>query len=176
MKECISCGVLKPKSEFHKDKSRSTGLRERCKDCRCKHPKKVVKNCIACNDLFEVSGNRKGQKYCGETCQKVHLKYGIDEYKLEDLLIQSDYKCHICGEYESSIDPRTGKEYSLAIDHNHETGEVRGVLCSSCNVGIGLLKDDVGVMANAIKYIIEHGGKACPSFDVKSWMDSFDCA
>ena len=149
-KKCISCGIEKPVSEFHRDKTRSSGLRERCKDCRCKHPKTLIKKCIACNDLFEVSGNRKAQKYCGRTCQTVHLKYGIDEYKLEDLLIQSDYKCHICGNPETSIDKRTGEYYELSIDHCHKTGNVRGVLCSSCNVAIGLMRDDIGIMANAI--------------------------
>lgn len=157
MKKCLKCGIEKPLSEYHKDKTRATGLRERCKDCRCKHPKIFFKNCIACGDLFQVSGFKKSRKYCGDVCQRVHLRYGIDEYKLEDLLLRSNYKCSICGQDEVNIDKRTGKVYDLSIDHNHTTGVVRGVLCTSCNAGLGYFKDNIDTLKKAIKYIKNNG-------------------
>lgn len=41
----------------------------------------------------------------------------------------------------------------LAVDHNHETGQIRGLLCSNCNRAIGLLRDDAGLMRKAADYV-----------------------
>jgi hypothetical protein len=42
------------------------------------------------------------------------------------------------------------------IDHDHVTGQVRGLLCGSCNSGIGLLRDDPGVIKAAARYVAKH--------------------
>jgi hypothetical protein len=158
MFECLSCKKNLPKDDFHKDVTRKNGIRERCKSCRCKHPVgDLNKTCIACGDLFITKGmHGKAQKYCGKICQTIHLRYGISEYDLEDLLITSNYKCHICGQEEKNKDKRTGKNYSLSIDHCHKTGNVRGVLCSSCNAGLGYFKDNIDNMNRAIEYLKEN--------------------
>jgi hypothetical protein len=162
--ECIGCNKKLPREGFHKDKTRKSGIRERCKSCRCKHPVgNLEKNCVACGDVFLTKEKGKAQKYCGLVCQKVHIRYGISEYDLEDLLISSDYKCTICGCEEKNTDKRTGKVFSLSIDHCHKTGKVRGVLCSSCNAGLGYFKDNIDNLKKAIKYLT----KECPSFDAK---------
>lgn len=153
MKICSSCRREKPQSDFHKDVSRSDGLSNRCKRCRCKYPETIQKRCVACGDIFTASGQRKAQKYCGRTCQQLHIRYGIDEYKYEDLLISSNYKCAICGEEEKIVDARTGKIYELSIDHCHDSGKVRGILCGNCNAGIGHFKDDIGILKRAILYL-----------------------
>ncbi len=153
MKKCIECQTMKPVGDFHKDKSRADGLSNRCKSCRCKYEEVIQKNCVACGDMFSVSGKAKAQKYCGRVCQRVHIRFGIDEYKLEDLLLRSDYKCAICGNPETNIDKRTGKVYELCIDHDHQTGEVRGVLCCSCNAAIGYFKDNIEIMQKATEYL-----------------------
>jgi hypothetical protein len=44
----------------------------------------------------------------------------------------------------------------LVVDHNHKTAQLRELLCNTCNMGIGLFKDDVSVLANAIKYLNQH--------------------
>lgn len=41
----------------------------------------------------------------------------------------------------------------LSVDHCHKTGKVRGLLCSNCNTAIGLLKEDINVLKNAINYL-----------------------
>ena len=154
-KTCLSCSESLPVTSYHKDKSRKSGLRETCKSCRCKHPEgDLEKQCLACNDTFLVTSRfGKAQKYCGETCQKLHIRYGISEYEYEDMLLSCNNKCMICGEQEKSKDKRTGKTYALAIDHCHEIGKVRGLLCAACNTGIGLFKDNVDQLKNAIDYL-----------------------
>lgn len=152
-KKCTQCKKDKLLIEYHKDKSRKGGHSNRCKDCRCRYPKIIQKKCAACGDIFFTQGSAKARKYCGTICQKVHIKYGIDEYRLEDMLISSDYKCHICGNEEKNMNTKTGKLYSLSIDHCHNTNIVRGLLCQSCNVGIGMFKDNIESLQKAIIYL-----------------------
>jgi len=160
IKKCTNCKALKPITDFHRDNSRAGGHSNRCKACRCKYEEVVTKSCIACNDIFIVSGNAKARKYCGSACQSLHLKYGIDEYYYENLLISQDYNCAICGQKETAIDKRTGKVYELGVDHCHKTGHVRGLLCTKCNTGLGSFGDDSGRLNAAIEYLKLYSGIA----------------
>lgn len=72
--------------------------------------------------------------------------YRITEKDYLDLLRQQDGVCAICGSYPT---PRR----RLVVDHDHESGAVRGLLCPSCNAGVGMLKDDVAVLQSAISYL-----------------------
>jgi hypothetical protein len=67
----------------------------------------------------------------------------------EALLVQQAYCCAICGVHASEL-PK-----ALAVDHNHETGKVRGLLCDNCNKAIGLLKDEPLLLEAAAKYLSE---------------------
>ena len=55
--------------------------------------------------------------------------------------------CAICKGHQSTFDKK------LAVDHDHVTGEIRGLLCSPCNRGLGDFRDDVIFLASAIKYL-----------------------
>lgn len=61
--------------------------------------------------------------------------------------------CKICSKPEEGIDSRTGKVKALAVDHDHATGRVRGLLCGKCNHLLGLVKDDKEVLASAYDYL-----------------------
>jgi hypothetical protein len=154
-KKCLKCLKELSVDDFHKDKSKKTGLREQCKSCRCKFKSgNIEKKCIACQESFIIKNNyAKAQKYCSIDCQYVHIKYGVCQYKHEDLLISSNYKCSICGKEETNIDKRTNKTYTLSIDHCHKTNKVRGVLCSNCNTGLGSFKDNISNLNKAIEYL-----------------------
>jgi len=73
----------------------------------------------------------------------------LEEY--ERMLSAQDSVCAICKQPETH--KRNGKLKALAVDHNHKTGEIRGLLCSDCNTGIGKLKDDPEVLRSAIQYL-----------------------
>ena len=73
-------------------------------------------------------------------------RYGIDEHQYHEILEKQYYGCAICGRIN-------GDGRLLAVDHNHQTNEVRGLLCHSCNSGIGLLKDDIDLLFMAIDYL-----------------------
>ena len=74
-----------------------------------------------------------------------HLKrkYGMSLEEFEDLSKKQNRKCKICGRYMNKID----------IDHNHKTGEIRGLLCNSCNRGIGHFKENTLSLIKTIKYL-----------------------
>lgn len=59
--------------------------------------------------------------------------------------------CAICGKPET----KPNAKY-LAVDHDHKTGEVRGLLCNNCNRALGLLQDNTEVLQNAINYLKKH--------------------
>jgi hypothetical protein len=80
----------------------------------------------------------------------------IDEY--ESLHDQQNGKCAICGEYETM--QIRGITMSLAVDHCHNTGKVRGLLCHHCNKGIGSLNDSVALLRKAADYL-ENSRKTC---------------
>ena len=73
--------------------------------------------------------------------------YGItiDEYNL--LYKKQNRGCAICSVPTGSNDKR------LSVDHNHQTGEVRGLLCDDCNIGLGKFKDNPNLLAKAINYL-----------------------
>lgn len=74
-------------------------------------------------------------------------KYGITPEEHKQLLISQDYKCALCGR------PSSDFKYELAVDHCHETGRIRGMLCMPCNTSLGQLGDDVESMYKIIDYL-----------------------
>lgn len=77
-------------------------------------------------------------------------KYGITEKYYKTLLEVQRFKCATCKTYRHGI---SGK--LLAIDHDHETGQVRGLLCSNCNLALGLVKDNTSTLQAMIIYLEE---------------------
>ena len=78
-----------------------------------------------------------------EKHKRRHLKreYNLSIEEFNKLLIIQSNVCAICQQPETHKEYHSGKIKSLAVDHNHETGKIRGLLCSNCNVAVGLLKD-----------------------------------
>lgn len=72
-------------------------------------------------------------------------RYSLSPEDFDDLLTNQDNNCKIC-----SIGIRDNPH----IDHDHDTGKVRGLLCGNCNTGIGLLKEDVNILLSAIDYLL----------------------
>lgn len=70
-------------------------------------------------------------------------RYGISDTEARDLLATS--ACELCGEAAGAR--------SLHVDHCHDSGEIRGVLCHACNTGLGLFRDDPVLLSKAISYI-----------------------
>ncbi len=110
-----------------------------------------MKSCRDCGEMHEVKakhGNGKYyyKSYCN-TCCNLRQKAGVYGITLDTILeLKSIDKCQIC--YINL--PETKDRF---IDHCHETGNVRGVLCTKCNSGLGQFKDNTEILLNAIKYL-----------------------
>jgi hypothetical protein len=77
--------------------------------------------------------------------------YGITVEEYDKMVIKQKGLCAICGNPETAI--QSGKIRELNVDHNHNTGEIRGLLCRNCNCALGLLDDDIDVLLKAVKYL-----------------------
>ena len=82
----------------------------------------------------------------------IKKKYGISLDEYNEILASQNNECCICG----TNDPG-GPGSTFTVDHNHKTEEVRGLLCSNCNRGLGFFKDNPDHLFAATKYLIERG-------------------
>lgn len=85
-------------------------------------------------------------------------RYGITLDQYHEMDIEQDGRCFICKKKEESISYKNGKFQKLAVDHNHETGKVRGLLCFSCNRALGYFKDNKELLISALLYLEEKDG------------------
>lgn len=132
MKRCSRCQKLQERSEFHRDRSSRDGLVGTCKSCA------RDRSAERAEYMAEWHTRHRGRKY------------GLTPDEYEDLERRSGGLCTICRK------PPTGKRDRLMVDHDHETNQVRDMLCHPCNVGIGLLGDDPVVIERAARYIRLH--------------------
>jgi len=136
---CKKCGVIQPITEYYKTSDR-----------KCKH-KTICKTCIRSIPMTE-----ERKKEMRDYGKDYHLKqsYGMSREEHTALLIAQNHKCAICG-----IDEQEAIKQKLYVDHCHDTGKVRELLCHGCNAGIGLLKESILVLTKAIAYIDKHSTK-----------------
>jgi len=117
----------------------------------------MAKKCRVCEqdrplDHFHIRKDTGKVRNECKTChasKQMRRSYGITLEEYDVMYEQQKGVCAIC-----SL-PQTGRAERLCVDHNHETGKVRGLLCSHCNRGIGLLKDDYRILNRAASYLRE---------------------
>lgn len=80
---------------------------------------------------------------------KKNFDITIEQYN--EMLIKCNNACEICG----SSDTKHAKQKYLNVDHCHDTGKVRGLLCHACNIGLGKFEDNPKFLLKAIKYLKE---------------------
>ena len=80
-------------------------------------------------------------------------KYGLSDAEYHDILAAQGGGCGICGRQQPGLAPVTGKPRRLVVDHDHATGVVRGLLCTPCNSGIGMLGDQPQRLRVAADYL-----------------------
>lgn len=138
-----------------------------CKDCKLEKP---------LDDFYKYRDNRNGKTYHYTRCKPCHIlitlpktteekaarytrdrklrykKIGGSQELFDDLNAKQNGLCAICGDLPHGT--------HLSMDHNHDTGVVRGLLCRSCNVGIGALQDKPELLERAARYLVEHAERA----------------
>ena len=125
MIKCNKCGETKSLEEFSKDKSnKKTGRQRSCKSCQS----------------IRWVEQKDPEK---ERWRHILRKYNLTKEQWEELFARQGNCCAIC----QTRDP--GSTYGWHTDHDHETGEVRGILCMGCNRGIGFLNSPIALQSAA---------------------------
>jgi len=143
MKICNSCKENKPYNELVKAKKAKDGYRSWCKDCRKKYRNqpqmklREKKQQAEYRKKFPDKDKNKWYKY----------KYGITLEEKRQMYDEQNGKCGICEE-----DMLVAKDCHL--DHNHKTGKIRGILCDTCNRGLGYFQDNPEFLQKAAEYIL----------------------
>lgn len=165
-KRCSTCRQIKPLSEFTLSSRTSDGHEQRCRMCERgrnvdararraaywathdphgEHPT-GRKRCSICRDerdVQEFSPNTGAPDGLQGSCRRCNARRL--QRTTHGKNVEPGDCCAICGSIER-----------LCLDHDHETGEGRGVLCIRCNSGLGFFRDDAGLLAVAIRYLAEY--------------------
>lgn len=87
---------------------------------------------------------------------RLKKNWGLTLEQYEQMLAEQDGVCAICKKPETALQgngPRAHVVRYLAVDHDHETGRVRGLLCGACNMGLGQFGDDTEQLMAAVAYL-----------------------
>lgn len=150
-KICTVCKKRLPFEAFHKNKSKKDGLQTRCRNCYRDWYNKRYKE----NSEFREKRQQHFSKFYQEkypSRRELHsnarllYKYGLTVEDFEEL---SATQCHVCAICKQ---PPQGKK-RLSVDHDHITGKIRGLLCDSCNIGLGMFRDNPTLLQVAIGYL-----------------------
>lgn len=141
VKTCSDCREVKKVTEFYKGNAGSGGRQSCCKACqRAKslawkkaNPERHKTTALAYEDR-----NKDRRKD-----QRLLRQHGITLELFNAMLASQRGICSICG--------KTPKKFD--VDHDHVTGVIRGLLCNSCNQGLGYFHDDIEAMRSAITYL-----------------------
>lgn len=151
-KRCSICGEVKPRTEFYKDATQKSGLQARCKQCQ----KKMAADWWSRNggtayrkhaEYQKAWKNRhKDRRSRIATYGHTRRKYGITIEQFTKMLIDQLGRCAICGVHCVELD----------VDHCHDAGHIRALLCNPCNRGLAAFRDDPVRLFNAIAYLKKH--------------------
>jgi hypothetical protein len=175
-KWCTGCGKYKKLSEFYKNSIYSDGLNNKCIECSKSYS-------LSYYEENKEKSNKQSREYYNNNKEELSEKskeyrkknrdiilkrtkeydashtdskrdkylrrtYGITLDDYNQMYADQDGKCAICGKPQSEL-----KSSILGVDHNHENGQVRALLCSSCNSVLGHSKENVSILNRVIEYI-----------------------
>lgn len=127
---CSKCNCLKQPEEFYTT-STSTGI------------------CIICHRIKMREWQNKNRSVINRKAERWRFKhrYGISLEEYKEMYKQQGGVCAIC------LLPGDFEKRELFVDHCHSTGKVRGLLCRACNHGIGIFKDNINSLIQAVEYL-----------------------
>lgn len=157
-KACSRCKELKPVWGFNKDKQKSIGIASACRECASITSRESYNRCIDKRTSYWKARTKEQRqleyqklKNSGAKLRHDLQRYGLTETEYNQLVKKQNGVCRCCG-----ISPEQTKFSRLAVDHNHKTGKVRGLLCGSCNRALGMLRENVKTLEAMICYLKEY--------------------
>lgn len=164
IKRCSKCKEEKNIDFFNKNKGTKDGYNYYCKKCCGIYSKKHhIKNCerinkrnkqyrinnpekvSEANKQWRINNPEKFKEMNKRCCLKRDYALSLEEYY--KMLENQNGCCIICGTHQDKL------KIPLCVDHNHSTGKIRGLLCSKCNRGIGMFKEDIKTFYKIIDYL-----------------------
>lgn len=141
-KVCRVCGETKPIHQMRRNGWHTNGRR------------RFGNSCNPCNADQARQWNHDNRERATQQRFAWNLNdlYGMTIEDYDRLAESQNHVCAICG----GVNPehgRYGTQFRLAVDHNHKTGAVRGLLCNRCNRALGLIKDDPALLKSALDYL-----------------------
>jgi len=115
--------------------------------------KKYNRECRKCCYERKLKWQRTESGKNSSRTTKLKRRFGITPEEYGNLYRIQNGLCKICGNPETKIHRSTGDIQRLAVDHEHNSGKIRGLLCTSCNLGIGNFKDSTVLLKKAIEYL-----------------------
>lgn len=135
---CSSCNKTKDENFFSKKpSSKSRGFSYKCKICHNDYMRDVW---YKKNSAKHIKSVRQWESK--NLNSKLSYRYKVSVEEMDHFISTKENTCEICK-----------KESKLVVDHCHSSGQLRGWLCSPCNIALGLLKDDCTSMRSAIRYL-----------------------
>jgi len=130
MKWCPDCTLLKSVDDFPRNRSTSSGIAPYCKPCH------------------NLRGHAARDKVGGSRTYHLKRRYGLTAEDVDAMIDAQGGKCAAC---------RVGEPKH--VDHDHATGEVRGILCFTCNVALGNVGDDIARLQALAVYLLRSEGR-----------------
>ncbi len=170
-KKCSKCGVEKTLDLFGKRKASQDGLKVWCKDCEHAYRREWLDRNSPRRKEYNARSNARMKRLYAEDPehrerkkraagawrekvgpevvrqanrrQLLKREYGMTPEEYDALMAKQDCCCGICGKRSKKLD----------VDHDHDTGAVRGLLCRACNVALGNLGDTAEGLQRALDYL-----------------------
>lgn len=142
IRTCKDCGKTPAEVEFGKHPDPVDGLSTVCKICNRTRIKVSTAN-YSPEKLAEIDARRNSDPYKNTRLMR---KFGIDVNFYNQLISEQCNNCAICAHGFTGAN-------SAQVDHDHVTGKVRGLLCRTCNMGLGVFRDEPDKLQQAVEYL-----------------------
>lgn len=148
---CTKCKVEQPDENFPIAKIRGKVYLNGSRRGRSSH-------CRSCNNKRAKEWAAKNHKRVAANARAGHLrrKFNITVEEFDSKLALQKGQCAICG---CTADSPRLKQQEFCVDHDHETGKIRDLLCDHCNLILGNANDNIELLTKAIRYLKKHGKK-----------------
>jgi len=141
MKTCTKCGKEKPSTEFSNNVNCKDGLQQWCRACMSQGASEYIRTHKA-NDPEYLRKFKIRHMASARKC-----KYGLTPIQYDQMVEDQKGVCKICGKENKDVK-------ALAVDHDHITGKVRGLLCRTCNTKLNVV-EDIEFNQKAFAYLLE---------------------
>ena len=139
MKQCTVCKETKELDQFYNVKSTKDGKGYRCKECDNKARQKW-------------SANNPERSHLSQRQRNLKHRFGVDLEWYEEQFKKQNYSCAIC---KTKTNKTVGDRqfWNFSVDHCHDSGKIRGILCNNCNRALGLFQDNPELLKKAASYV-----------------------